>query len=332
MKNNAEIEKLAQQQRNEIDDYLGSIVGLYAFAESACWDESSRAKRKESQYSIPYKFKINEKEITPDSAIQLDSDYGIVSEMKKHFNESKPNQFEQLKKYDNDLEGWWTENKKIKTHDLVLLCHMFSSIGAVDNYKNWENEGNNFDRNFAIIEFSYMDSGQKQNFVLRRLYGQLTDKEHDEALRKTKIIPPQIVERLFGKYKFYDVDPPLFHVPILIFNYVLPLLVVQEEFEENSGRQKRIVKVDVDTVKRILQEQFLPLNHYLSLPKTKWVISALDFLVSISLGVRLDEKNYQLILQAPTRKDLCEYFSSKLISKQNSKQSVSTIQPDLFSN
>jgi len=317
---NDNLKKLIQKYRDEVDDYLGSVIGLYAFAESACWDETNKKRKTTSQYSIPHKFSDGEKDLTPDSAIQTDQDNGIIAEMKKHFNNEKENQFDQIKKYDTDLKGWWTTNGNISSHDLVLLCHLFSSVAAKDAYENWLNQKNLFKRNFAIVEFSYQDSGQKQNFVLRRMDGgKLSDDVHDEALRKTKIITPKVVENLFSKYKFYDADPPLFHTLILIYNYILPLLINQEDFEEINSKGKKSIETDAETIRNMLQDQFMPEDHYMTLPKLRWVVEALNFLVDIKLAAKLNGNKYNIIIGAPSKKDLYEYFVSKLLTSKKLK-------------
>jgi hypothetical protein len=336
MKADKDLQKETQKQRDSIDDYLGSVMGLYAFAESACWDNINRQRKKDSKYSVPHIFSSEDKKITPDLAVQVDKNYGIVAEMKKHFNEKKEDQFEQIKKYDVILNGWWSDDGKISNHDIVLLSHLFSSIGAKDTYEEWVKQGNGFERNFSIVEFSYQDSGQKQNFVLRRMDGgKLSDSEHDENLRKTKIIPPQIVETLLSKYKFYDADPPLFHTLLLIYNAILPLLVKQEEFEEATGKKKKVVEISAEKIREMLQKQFLPADHLMTLPKLKWVLDALDFLEKIGVAIKLDKKKgiYKITIQPPPRKDLIEYFTSKMLSlkkAENKKTSAPNGQQDLF--
>lgn len=329
-----ELQKLTQQRKDLTDDYLGSVMGLYAFAESACWDEINRCRKIGSQYSIPYKFSNGCNEQTPDSGIQISQDYGIVAEMKKHFNEESGNQFEQIKKYDADLTGWWTKDGKIKNHDLVLLCHTISSINAKDSYDDWIANGNSFTKNFSIVEFSYLDTGQKQNLFLRRMdNGKLSDEVHDDALRKGKVISPKIIEKVFSKYKFYDPEPPLFHTLLLIYNSILPILIRQEEFEEVTEKRKKTVETSAILIRDMLQEQFLPKNHYMTLPKLKWVIDALDFLVDIKLAAKLENKKYRITIQAPTRKDLYEYFIEKMISIKKSKDKIknnANAQQELF--
>ena len=222
-----ELENEIRDQKGLVDDYLGSVMGLYAFAESACWDEQTRSRLPSSEISIPRTMSYTENgevaNLTPDAVVQVTKDYGVVAEMKKHYNSSEKTIYiDQVKKYDRDLLGWWTESEQIGKHDLVLLTHYFSSTHATDAYRLWLTEGNSFQRKFAIIEFSHSDAAQ-QYFVLKRVVGELSDKDHDEQLRQGKKIPESIINEVISKYKFYDGQPPLMHMLILTYCYTLPL-------------------------------------------------------------------------------------------------------------
>ena len=228
MPEDKELEAEVQRHRNLIDDYEQSVRGLYAFASSACWDEALESIRPESEISIPRTMTPLRKEkdeaekdggdkpeaqaappnVTPDGVIQITEDYGVVAEMRKHFREGDHEKYDQIKKYDQNLAGWWTSDKLIPVHDLVLLTHTFSSVDAKDAYEYWKKLDNSFDRKFAIVEFSHSQQGQNW-FLLRRVEGgELSDPIHDEALRRGKKIADQYLILLTSKYKFYDDDPP----------------------------------------------------------------------------------------------------------------------------
>ena len=68
----------------------------------------------------------NRAEVTPDTVVQRRPTQGIVAEVKHTFppngETARRNEvFEQLKSYDENLEGWWTDTEEIEAHDIVLL-------------------------------------------------------------------------------------------------------------------------------------------------------------------------------------------------------------------
>src|SRR5437879_7443193 len=102
--------------------------------------------------------------------------------MKKHVRDGGDRACVQVKSYDLDLSGWWTDSGKIPKNDLVLLTHYLSSTNAVDGAKAWLASGMSFDRPFAIVEYSFTETAQRW-FVLKRVFGSLSDLAHDEKLR-----------------------------------------------------------------------------------------------------------------------------------------------------
>lgn len=63
--------KEIQEERDRIDDYLASVKGLYAFAESVCWDDQERLRLPDSKIGIPRKMNFGfGKDLTPDAVIQ----------------------------------------------------------------------------------------------------------------------------------------------------------------------------------------------------------------------------------------------------------------------
>ncbi len=311
--------------KNQIDDYLGSIKGLYAFASIACWSVKENRVREESSFTIPRRMTITEKgrdkNLTPDCVVQVRGGYGIVAEMKKHYRDDDVSALEQIQKYDKDLIGWWSEDEKIADHDLVLLCHYFSSTAARDAYRVWKEKDNSYDRNFAIVEFSYSETGH-QWFVLKRIEGNLSDASLDESLRKIRKIPDQVLIDIVSQYKFYDARPPLILLLVLIHGYILPSMAGEDEYEIDSSRRYPVVRVTARAARNKLEQQFCPRQdkrRQPQIPKTKWVKEALEALVRMKLAKAEAGKNdvvYRIPLKKPPKKDVVVYFSGKLYDLQ----------------
>jgi hypothetical protein len=241
----------------------------------------------------------------------------VVAEMRKHFRVGDIEKFQQIKKYDSDLKGWWTRSGRITNHDLVLLTHFFSSVDARDAYLEWTGKGGVFSRRFAIVEFTYSQQGQNY-FVLRRVEGGLSDTAHDAALRKGKKIADQVFIDLTSKYKFYDDDPPLIQMLLLIQTGVMPRLFSETDYGRLMEGETPSVVTSVERVRDILHQLYCDppqAERQPDLPRAKWVVRALDTLVDIGMAHRLGGKKsqYELFLSRPPRdKDLVSFFSRKL--------------------
>ncbi len=316
-----------KKNQAEIDDYLSSVQGLYAFAASACWDDEERRIRPESKRCIPRTMtcivKKKSRNLTPDGIIQTTGEYGVVAEMKKHFRGATLKPFAQIAKYDQDLVGWWTENEKLENHDLVLLTHYLSSTRAQDAYKLWVNKNGEFDRKFAIVEFTFTTQAQSY-FALRRVAGQLSDADHDERLRQGNPIPESVFIGITTKYKFYDTPPPLIYMLHLLQDHIFPTLFSEEQYDEETGGTHPQVVVTVRKVRRLLEEQFCDSRHSTrepKLPEASWVREALDAFVDMGLATKHGgrQKRYTVILKKPYRKNPIEYFTRKLMAATEKK-------------
>jgi hypothetical protein len=335
-------DRLAEEVKKEqgrIDDYLGSVRGLHAFAESACFDDAARQRVDGSRYCIPRSMNTVAPgpTLTPDGVVQPRPDYGIITEMKKHYPDGVDEYIDQVKKYDQDLIGWWTKGECLTPHDLVLLTHMFSLTNATDAYENWKTAGNQFTRPFAIVEYGYVESLPQRYFMLRRMAGALSDKKHDEALRQGKMLPDGLIVELFARCKLYDAKPPLIHMVVLLYMETMNLFVPREEFEA-TGRLRKTVTVTVAEVREKMEEQFCRHTEGARqprLPKKEWVQEALEALQDMELAKREGKERYHVLIARPGRKDALAWLVAKWLRAQDwkaGKKQVDAAQGDLFAN
>lgn len=273
-------------------------------------------------------------EVTPDAVIQPTDRYGLIAETKKNFPVSAPNEpYNQIAKYDCALKGWWTTDETIPVHDLALLTHVASSVDAVDAYAAWQESGRSFDRAFAIVEFGWIEMG-KSWFLLRRVEGSLSDRAHDEALRRGKKIPYEVMVEILNRFKFVDHQPPLMHMLVLIFNYIFPLFPKETEFERETGGRYPVLMVSASQIRDRLDEQFCPKREdtrQFKLPKLEWVEDAMAAFVRMGIAVRMPDRSkaYRVSFKRPPTKDVVEYFAKKLASADKPKP-TSADQTEMF--
>lgn len=316
----------------DYDDYLQSVTGLYAFCISAAWKESIRDLAPESIIKIPSKiYTKDHKEdfLTPDSIVTIDDRYSIIAEMKKHFANGKTKHFDQIKKYDNDFFDFWTD-EKIPRQDLVLLTHYLSKTNAIDTFQEWLKK-NNYERKFAIVEFNYTNQADV-SFTLGLSYGELSDPEHNEALRTIKPIPNDIIVDLLSKYKFYDGTPPIIYMMQIIYDELLPTYIKLDEEDSGSGYH---IKINLQEARDKLQNLFVPpkLNKSSnSIPKLEWVKNAFESFVQIGLAKKnhQSDNTYIIELKTKVKEDTKDFLAKKIYKLNNKIEKVTTSEPDLF--
>lgn len=120
------------------EDYRTTILALQAIIGFLTWDKKNNRRIRGSKDSFGRKMDTSAKNqiapnstITPDAIIQKDISLGYIVEAKK----SLPNNQEhwqkivnQIKKYDDNLKGWWTDSELIGRICLILLLALLKNI------------------------------------------------------------------------------------------------------------------------------------------------------------------------------------------------------------
>lgn len=344
-----------QRLHDAFDDYYQSVIGLHAFTHSCTWDDKTKQVRSASHSCIPRrmdrtigqetsedsKAKTQHSDtVTPDGVVQASDAYGIVAEMKKNFNrKSEEETFEQLKKYDGDLVGWWTPNERIAGHDIALLTGLPTSTAATDAYARWREAGNSFQRPFAIVEFS-LHTQAKVYMHLHRVAGQLSEPEHDERLRQSKQIDVLHLYQLFSRWKFMDNEPPILFMLVHVYEHTLPLFAAEGDFGR-EGATHPVVEVSAEEARNKMEEQFCRRDNdprQFQLPRLAWVQKALDTLVEIGVASRVVKQKSKPKYRVEVRlrkKDTKEYFAERLFAlaeRKQKKHAAGEKQVDLFPN
>ncbi|MGH7466986.1 MAG: hypothetical protein ACRENP_03275 [Longimicrobiales bacterium] len=332
--NRAEIQKYL----DEINDYLETVYALHALALSAAWDEKARVVRATSKWSVPRRMHTSApvKVVTPDAVVQVGDAYGLVAEAKHNFASKNSGTLAvQLETYDRNLTGWWTADETIARYDLVLLVHLFTSVAAVETFKQWQADGKPFSNRLSIIEFGNTSTGQTW-FLLRRVAGQLSDRVHDEHLRLGKKLGGPVLGRIISKFKFTEQKPPLIHKLHLIHDYILPLYPRDEAFEAATGKKALSIRVTITDLRKRLKNQFCqePTDaRCFQLPKRAWVVEAMETFVRIGVAKREAGRMaaYRVALRKPRGKDTIVYLAERLIrAREAAKPNADPAQRQLF--
>jgi hypothetical protein len=280
--------------REEIDNYSETVWATVAFAHECRWNETTKTIDKSVKVGIGRPMtRPDKKEVTPDIVIQRRPDEGTAAEIKHTFPpsgeiERRKEIFEQLKNYDVDLLGWWTDSKRIKCHDLVLLTHLSHATHAVD-FLTRDLAGtaiSTFARNLAIVGY-YRSEQDQLYFTLKKEYGSLLDPQLSEKLRLS--VPIAVRHLIMARQvRFYDSPPPIPYTLRLLWEQVFPDLAQGIERDKKKGFTP--VPVTVENLTQTLQKFFgyeADATGNRGIPRSEWVANALrtlDLLRMAELG------------------------------------------------
>ena len=119
--------------RRQADNYERTIQAMICMDSALRFDDNSRAYRPGSQVFQGKRMRTSPDncvspnvDVTPDLVVQYDNSHGVVAEVK--LSASSERDFSQAKqsvtKYDDDLTGWETDDRRLSQHDLCLIVNL----------------------------------------------------------------------------------------------------------------------------------------------------------------------------------------------------------------
>ncbi len=287
--------KLLRAVRDKINDYEQTVSALLAFSAFVVHD--SKSQRSNSDFGFgrrmttsPSNLKSPSNNIYPDLVAQKSKKYGIVAEAKKTLEQDQSNwtdHIEQLRKYDDDLEGWWTEDEKIKNSDVVMLIHQSRGrpfVRLIESKKN--NDPDAVGPNTCVVEFN--ESPETAPYYFFRLeFGDVYDSELKKSLNDGISVPLEKVKISFSNIQYYDAKPPMSLLLTRLWTDVFPSRMDEGEYDEQIKSIK--IKVNVSNVTDELQKAFGSKalsqdNRSGEFPSQRWIREAFDKLVSYKLA------------------------------------------------
>jgi hypothetical protein len=287
------LDEIKSSLRDATDDYEQTVIALLALSQHLKYEHSANSW-------FGRKFKTSEKnrvspntDITPDLTTQINKNYGIITEARKNFAraEDYDDKITQIKKYDDELKGWETQDGLIQNNDLVILTHLLEVRGIEDHLKERLSE---FTGKRKIIILGFIRDNEKDVSVVIRREGSETFSEGvGEKLRRGVAIKYEhLLNFGLSTIKFYDANPPLPYLLEIIWDNILSEKPTEEEYRTN-GKKKIEIITNVDEIvtelKRFAPEQNgdrLP-----EIPKRSWVETALEKLVEIKLAKKIRKED-----------------------------------------
>jgi hypothetical protein len=283
-----------QKTLEDVDNYEQSVNATLATLHIYKYDDTT--KKIDASIKSWFGKKMNPGEITPDLLIQLDEQRGIITELKRSLPKNEGDkdlwkeEFDQLKKYDSDLKGWETPNKKITEQDLILLTSQKIGIHVNDYIDEKNLSFKDFSKEFAVLQFNPA-SGIKQAVFLQKIKGKVTDykKITNDRLRTGITVSLEyLLMSGLSKIKFIDVKPNIVYLMSIMWDFVFSSIPTEEDWRtarESKGGKIVEISIDVDDVRTKLNQNFT-INGDNGVVKNEWVKEALENFVKIKLAKR----------------------------------------------
>lgn len=318
-----------EEIKEKIDDYEQTVCAILGFMNLYRFDDKTKTFKVDVKLFQGRKLKIDgkEQEVTPDLGILEKNKTGVIGEVKKTLPQDQEywlNKFEQLKKYDNELIGWDTDDKKVNNHDIVLLTHIKISRKVKDYYeKNIINTENEIKKSFSIIEF-YRTEENNSYFSFRKEYGKLSNIKIDSELYSGISIPMKVYIDNYSCNKLYDDFPPLAYLMSLIWENIIQLKASDDydnKFSRLRKRQKLDIDISIDDIIDKLHKGFSFYNlqnneeNQPIIPKRNWIIKACDKFVDIKEATWKDSNKKELIFKYQKYDNILEHFIEKCIDE-----------------
>jgi len=311
-------EELLQASRNRINDYEQTVNAILAFAAFVVHDGTKQ--RPNSQFGFGRRLTTSPNnpspsiDITPDLVAQKSEKYGIVAEAKKSLDQNPsnwPQHVEQLRKYDDALEGWWTKNEKINEYNSVMLIHQSRGRLFRDFLEAQKNENSDsVGPNTCVVEFN--ESPESEPYYFFRInFGKILDHDLMDGLYTGRPIPLEEVKKSYSNIQYCDAKPPMQLLLIRLWIDYFPSKLEEGEYDDKTKSTNIQVNVSdiTDELQKAFGSQAMYKDHRAGeFPKQKWIRDALDRLVHYNLAIPAEANGEYIIFFRNFRDEVLERF------------------------
>jgi len=306
--------------RNEVEDYEQTVKALLAFGAFVIHD--GELQRPDSEFGFGRRMTTSLDNIVhpsgsvkPDLVAQKSSRYGIVAEAKTSLTRDQSrwsDHLAQLRKYDDELTGWWTQDEKIAHSDAVMLIHQSRGRQFVRFLQERkEDDPGAVGPHTSVVEFNRSDQAATYYFF-RIEEGSILDTELSNKIETGIQIPLDDVLKSFPLIHYYDSPPPVVLLLMDLWTEVFPSLITEGEYNEKTGSWK--IPVFISNVTEELQRAYgsglLKQDSRSSeFPRRKWVRQAFEWLVRQKRAIppANGNDNYTIYYK-PLRGDVLDRF------------------------
>lgn len=310
------------------EHYESTVQALLAVALAVLYE--GEARYPQAQFGLGRRMHTSDKNrerpsaiVTPDLVAQRGS-MGLVVEAKRSLPADRSlweRHIRQLRKYDDELTGWWTPTETLPgPSDAAALIHYSRARAFVDELERLSASNDHlFNRPPLVIEFHR--SEEVATYIsLRKERGTVSEPDLDRRLHEGMPVPLEAVIAQFPVVTFYDSPPEPEYILQILWLDILPERSRRYEYDARLG----CIPVPVSS-RAITEELQLAFGHRalqcdersVEFPRHGWVREALDALVSLHLAERLPEStddDYRVFYR-DIQGDILERFARRRVTQ-----------------
>lgn len=332
-----DLTKEVRKLKDRCESYTSTIFALRGFILVIANNISSKSTSLNSSIGrkmTPLNQSNKREPYTPDLVIQLTPTSGIIGEVKALICENKDDRWnsylEQVKKYDEDLEGWWTQDERISEVCQVFITELTNSAEIGDYLlKKINEDGNSLAHQFAVVEYGRLQRGRE--FLFFRKRGGDMPEVISSIFHEGVSFPLEELVTERDEKKFYDAKPAdVEYIMAILWQDIFTQKVHERDQESviyDENRKTFLLVVHLDELTQLLQRVYgsegrKPREP--EYPKKKWVEDALEKFVEIGLAEHTTDKNEFVIFYKDYKNPLEQII--KMTHKRKRKPSPPTQQ------
>lgn len=309
--------------RDEINNYKMTVAALQAFVDFVAHQDGRDMEH--ILHSLGRKMDTSPDNaiqsntpITPDGVVQRSEESGYVLEAKASLprdQDAWQDDMNQLRKYDDDLVGWWTAMERIHESDVVSLIGVpYGRQFAEYVTRRASTDGWRFRGRVCFVEFSQVTRRMQYIYLLMH-GGQIEDSAVAQRLHNGELIP---MERLvtYPRYRwFYDSEPPPEYLMVKLWQDVFTDKATRAAFDE--GRRRWLVPVRLSELETEVQADYGSTGaepRERKYPRLAWIRAALDAFVQLGFAEKNNDEEYTILFRRMTG-DLVERFARHRAAK-----------------
>ena len=333
--------------KKSIDNYISTVNALLCFISLTAWN-SGKAKEHyfcsfgRNMTTSPQNLISPDGSVTPDEIIQLSSSLGLIAEVKVGLPKAKELWIDiekQIRKYDDKLLGWWTDDGFIPKWNCILLIE----IARSEEYKEFHEKliaDGVFVPSENIMGVEFARSDQYNNYMFfRTRWGNVHDSVLAETLRLGKKKDIQEAEKHYGRIKFYDSAPEPEYLLSIIWQDIFTSMHKSIEYDKASKGYP--IDITLSQIVNELQQSYGSLalrqncdissfaEREVEYPQTSWVKDSLKILEKLGLAKQISDETYRVIFKRLRAGDLIQYFY-KVNKKKEEPALADKAQKSLF--
>jgi hypothetical protein len=314
-------QRLEDETKMAVQNYANGVLALTGFIHEVKYQLASG---RDLDYAIGPSMSTSKanrvapcRKVTPDAALWVGPEYGVIVECKSGFPQDRSRHREELRqieKYDDDLSGWPREHPRPSDVDIAVLVRSRVARPLANAMQGALEAGTiHIERDWAVVRYELSAAEAKSTVVLDLVAGGFSNEALQGPFRaqERRILEETIHTE--GYPKFTDDDPPVAYTVWVMWDFVFSHLTPEAEYEERLDGAIYVLRLTVAEAHCAVVTRYgvEAADRQHCYPEARWVEAALDALVHVGWA-ELSDAVYRVSYQE--RSDSLAQFVSRWAS------------------